>query len=101
MDNLPRLIDRLEQNQVLNKEDFIRLIEKHTPDTDEYLFQITVKTTASTAASGEATVTPRDIVWNRRTLWNAAGQATSWAFAPSFCRAERTAGTPMKRSARS
>ena len=39
MDNLPRLIDRLEQNQVLNKEDFIRLIEKHTPDTDEYLFQ--------------------------------------------------------------
>lgn len=39
MDNLPRLIDRLEQNQVLNKEDFIRLIENHTPDTDEYLFQ--------------------------------------------------------------
>ena len=39
MDNLPGLIDRLEQNQVLNKEDFIRLIEKHTPDTDEYLFQ--------------------------------------------------------------
>ncbi len=39
MEDLTRLIDRLETDQVLNREDFIRLIREHTPDTDEYLFQ--------------------------------------------------------------
>ena len=39
MEELTRLIDQLERNQVLSKEDLIRLIGAHTPDTDEYLFQ--------------------------------------------------------------
>ena len=39
MEELTRLIDRLEQDQVLSKEAFIRLIREHTPDTDEYLYE--------------------------------------------------------------
>lgn len=39
METLEQLIDRLEQNRILDRDDLIRLIRTHTPETDALLYQ--------------------------------------------------------------
>ena len=38
MSRITELIDKLEKNRILSKEELSEIISEHTPETDEYLF---------------------------------------------------------------
>ena len=115
---MKQLIDRLEQEQTLPREDWIRLLEDFTPEDTAYLcerarhvrqmhyqnrifirglieFTNYCKTTASIAESAEATATPTATGYRKRPFWTAAAADMNSASVHLSSKAEKTDILPM------